>query len=94
MGLVSWGRACPFAHQNILGRVFTLERLVDVTEAAHLLGCTPAAIRKWLYQRRHPRVKLGRLTRVRLSDLETILERGLPALHPALEGCQRGQGAR
>jgi excisionase family DNA binding protein len=37
-----------------------------------------AAIRKWIYQRRLPAVKVGRLTRLRVSDLEALLVKGLP----------------
>ena len=40
--------------------------------------CSEAAIRKWIYQRRLPAVKVGRLTRLRVSDLEALLVKGLP----------------
>ncbi len=55
-----------------------MKGLVNVDQAAELLGCTPAAVRKWLYQRRIPRVKVGRLTRLRLADVEAIVAKGLP----------------
>jgi excisionase family DNA binding protein len=51
-----------------------LETLVSVKEAARLLACSEAAIRKWLYERRLPRVKVGRLVRLRLSDLEAFVD--------------------
>lgn len=54
-----------------------MEQLVTVKEAAHLLACSEAAIRKWVYQRRLPIVKVGRLTRLRQSDLEALVARGL-----------------
>jgi excisionase family DNA binding protein len=54
------------------------EQLVTVEEAARLLACTPAAIRKWLAQRRLNRVKLGSLTRLKLTDVQRIAVEGLP----------------
>ena len=53
-------------------------RLITVKEAADLLGCSPAAVRKWLYQRRLTPVKVGRLTRLRLGDIEAVAAYGLP----------------
>jgi excisionase family DNA binding protein len=54
-----------------------MEGLVTLDEAAKLLSCTPAALRKWIGQGRLVRVKLGRLTRVRRSDLLAIVRNGL-----------------
>jgi excisionase family DNA binding protein len=48
-------------------------QLVTVEEAARLFACSEAAIRKWIYQRRLPAVKVGRLTRLRVKDLEAFL---------------------
>ena len=48
-------------------------------EAAKTLAVTEAAIRKWIYQRRLPVVKLGRLTRLRMVDVEQVASAGL---HP------------
>lgn len=56
----------------------TVEQLVDVDETARMLACTPAAIRKWLSQGRLPRVKVGRLTRVRSQDIADVIAHGLP----------------
>ncbi len=52
-------------------------QLLTVEEAAKQLSCSPAAIRKWLYQRRLPCVKVGRLTRLRLEDVERVASIGL-----------------
>ena len=54
-----------------------MDQLVTVKEAARLLSCSEAAVRKWLYQRRLPAVKVGRLTRLRLGDLEALVAKGL-----------------
>ena len=55
-----------------------MERLLTVKQAAVTLSCSEAAIRKWIYQRRLPAVKIGRLTRLKGSDLEALLVKGLP----------------
>ena len=52
-------------------------QLVTVEEAARMLACTPAAIRKWVYQKRLPSVKVGRLTRLKLEDVERVASMGL-----------------
>ena len=53
-------------------------QLVSVEQAAKLLACTPAAVRKWLVQRRLPLVKVGRLSRIPAYALAVIAEHGLP----------------
>ena len=55
-----------------------MDQLVTVEEAAQRLACTPAAIRKWVSQGRLPRVKVGRLTRLRTGDIADVVARGLP----------------
>lgn len=54
-----------------------MDRLLTVKEAAELLACSEAAIRKWIYQRRLARVKVGRLTRLRQSDVNALVTTGL-----------------
>lgn len=51
--------------------------LITVREAAQLLRCSEAAVRKWVYQRRLPAAKVGRLVRLRREDLEAAVARGL-----------------
>ena len=53
--------------------------LAKLPEAAEFLGCTVAALRKWMSQGRLERIKVGRLTRLRWRDLETVMAKGLPA---------------
>lgn len=54
-----------------------MDTLLSLKEAAKLLGCSEALLRKWLYQRSLPHVKVGCLTRIRQSDLEAWLRLGL-----------------
>jgi excisionase family DNA binding protein len=56
------------------GGTEVMERLLSVPDAAALLGCSPAAIRKWLSQGQLKGVKVGRLTRLRVSELEAFVQ--------------------
>ncbi len=62
------------------------DRLLDVHEAASLLGLAPKTLYRWAHERRVPIVKLfgprGAL-RFRLSDLHALIRRSVrPALRP------------
>jgi excisionase family DNA binding protein len=50
---------------------------VTTKDAAAQLGCSEAAIRKWIYQRRLKPVKVGRLVRLRAEDIQRVAEEGL-----------------
>ena len=53
------------------------DRLLDVTEAAVLLGLkSPRTLYKWAYAGRIPSVRIGRLLRFRRSDLERLIANG------------------
>lgn len=54
-----------------------MDQLISVKESANRLGCTEAAVRKWLHQRKIERVKLGRLTRIRQADVDAIIRVGV-----------------
>jgi excisionase family DNA binding protein len=54
-----------------------MDTLFTIREAARFLACSEAMLRKWIYQRKLPTVKVGRLTRIRQSDLEAWLRLGL-----------------
>ena len=54
-----------------------MDILLSIPEAAKHLSCSEAAIRKWLYQGRLQRGKVGRLTRIRKQDLEALIRLGL-----------------
>jgi excisionase family DNA binding protein len=55
-----------------------VDQLFSVKGAASRLNCGEAMLRKWMYRRWLPTVRVGRLMRVRSSDLETWVQRGLP----------------
>ena len=54
-------------------------QLITTEEAAKRLAVTEAAVRKWISQRRLPAVRLGRCVRLRVSDVELVVAKGL---HP------------
>lgn len=54
-----------------------MDGLLSVKEAAEFLACSEALLRKWLHQGELPHVKVGRLTRIRQSDLEAWVRLGL-----------------
>lgn len=56
-----------------------VDGLLSTKEAAKVLACSEAMLRKWLYLRLIPRVKVGRLTRLRQRDVEAWVRLGLPA---------------
>lgn len=55
-----------------------MEPLLTVKNAAQLLQCSEAAVRKWIYRGRLPHVKVGRLTRLRRQDVEALVTGGPP----------------
>ena len=58
-----------------------MDQLLTVAEAASMLACSQAAVRKWLYQRRLPSVKVGRLTRIPARDVEAFVRAGRDREH-------------
>ena len=54
-----------------------MDGLLTIKQAAKLLACSEAMLRKWIYERKLPLVKIGRLTRIRQSDLEGWVRFGL-----------------
>ena len=56
------------------------QNLIDIGEAAELLGVTPRFIRRLIHERRIPHHKIGKFIRFRPSDLERwIAERAVDA---------------
>lgn len=64
------------------------ERLLNVEEAAEMLGIKPATLYQWVYQRRLPIVKLfGHALRFKLSVIQEIIrESERPALDVLPDG--------
>ena len=60
------------------------DRLLDVREAASMLGLKPSTLYQWAYERRIPVIKLmGRALRFRLSTIRKLIaESERPALRP------------
>lgn len=61
--------------------------LLDVNQAAALLGVQPATLYQWAYQRRVPTVKLfGRALRFRLSVIQQLMKSfDRPALRESVD---------
>ena len=58
------------------------DHLLDVHEAAAMLGIAPATLRNWAYQRRIPKVKFGGphgALRFRVSDLQRLIRASVQA---------------
>ena len=55
-----------------------MTQLLDVKEAAQMLGCSEFGVRRWAREERLPIVRLGRLIRIRREDLDRIVHDGLP----------------
>lgn len=54
-----------------------MEELLTIDEAAKRLGgLSPYTVQAWLSQGRIRRTKVGRLTRIRASELEKVIEDG------------------
>lgn len=49
------------------------DRLLNVREAAAILGLKPATLYQWVYERRIAFVKLGAALRFRLSAIEKLI---------------------
>ena len=52
---------------------FDDDRLLDVREAASMLGLKPSTLYQWAYERRIPVVKLGRALRFRSSTIQKLI---------------------
>ena len=55
-------------------------QLQNVQETAKLLGVKPVTIRKWIFERQLPHVKLGRRVFVKLQDIQALIDKNY---HPA-----------
>ena len=53
-----------------------MQRLLTVFQAADALALKPATIRKMIFQRRLPVVRIGRAVRIKEGDVELIIKEG------------------
>jgi len=51
-----------------------LHPLLSIPEAAKILGVSVWTLRQWLSQRRLPYIKVGRLTKLKIEDVEGFIE--------------------
>ena len=56
-----------------------MDSLLSIKDAAQRLACSEGMLRKWIHEKKLPTVKVGRLTRIRQSDIEAWLRLGLQA---------------
>jgi excisionase family DNA binding protein len=62
------------------------DRLLNVSEAAAMLGLKRSTLYQWAYERRIAHVKLGGALRFRLSAIEKLIAKSeVPALKSATE---------
>ena len=62
------------------------DRLLNVNEAAAMLGLKRSTLYQWAYERRIAHVKLGGALRFRLSAIEKLIAKSeVPALKAATE---------
>jgi excisionase family DNA binding protein len=60
-------------------------QLLNVAEAAEMCHLKVSTIRRWIFNRRLPFVKLGRRVLLRSSDIEALIEQNIV---PARDGRQ------
>ncbi len=62
--------------ERLAGRLAEGEGLIDVHEAARLLGCSVPTVERLVRHGKIPSVKLGRLRRFRRADLLGVSDKG------------------
>ena len=51
-----------------------MEKLLDIREVSNLTGIKESTLRAWIFQGRLPVIRLGRLVRIRQTELEKWIE--------------------
>ena len=54
--------------------ITSVEPLLDLRQAAQLLGITPRTLQEWVRMRKIPYLKIGKLTKFRLSSLHIWID--------------------
>jgi excisionase family DNA binding protein len=70
------------ANKEQVGSTLHMPRLLSVPEAATILGVSVWTLRQWLSQRRIAIVKVGRLTKLQLEDLQAFIAGHRREAHP------------
>jgi excisionase family DNA binding protein len=72
-----------------------MENLIDIAELKRRTAVKQATLRKYVAQRKIPFVKIGRLVRFELPEIEAwISERKVPALKRGEAGQEKSKGGR
>ena len=61
-------------HEAVGSRGWPVEKLLDINEAASLLGVKPQTLYLWVSQKRIAYRKIGRLVRFQMCDLEEFVD--------------------
>ena len=68
-------------------------QILNETEVAEMLRCTKAALRRWRREGRGPRfIRVGRLIRYRMPDVEEFLESNASSSRAASNASGQSQG--
>ena len=68
-------------------------QILNETEVSEMLRCTKAALRRWRREGRGPRfIRVGRLIRYRLADVEEFLESNASSSRAASNASGQSQG--
>ena len=62
--------------------------LLNIRDAAARLGCSPLSLYEWVRVGRLPAVRLGRAIRIRRTDVDRVIQGGLPEI-ACLDPAQR-----
>ncbi len=63
-----------------------MTKLLKPEEVAERLSVSPLTVRKWIFSKRIPVVRIGRAVRVREEDLEALVRFGYESLAPTRRG--------
>lgn len=63
-----------------------MTKLLKPLEVAERLSVSPLTVRKWIFAKRLPVVRVGRSVRVREEDLEALIRLGYEPLAPVRRG--------
>jgi excisionase family DNA binding protein len=62
-----------------------MDRLLNISQFAELLGVTHSCVRRWVLERRVSVVKIGRLVRIPATEFDRIVAEGTRSVRRANE---------